>query len=174
MKKLLETKRLYLREFIPSDAEYIFRLHNDVDVMKYISSKKDKGFTMQECESFIEKCMLGYQKHPGIGIWATITKETNEFIGWTTLKHLDKTVDMEIGYRYFKSFWGLGYATEAARALVDYGFDVLNLNKITAIAMIENRASIRVIKKLGMVYKGIENYYNVDVAYYEILKNHSK
>ena len=168
MNIVLETERLIIRQFVPEDAEYIYKLHNDPDVMKYISSKKDEEVTIEECSSFVEHCRSYYKKHTGLGIWATQTKEIGDFIGWTTLKDLDNTEDIEVGYRLQKEFWGNGYATEAAKALIEYGFNELKLDKIVGVALPENKASVRVLQKAGLEYVGIKKYYNTDVVFYEI------
>ena len=168
MKKVLETERLIIRQFIPEDTGYIYKLHNDPDVMKYISTKKSKEVTRDECKSFIEGCRKYYKKHPGLGIWAAQTKASGDFIGWTALKDLDNTEDIEVGYRLLKEFWGNGYATESSKALIEYGFNELKLNKLVAVALPENTASVRVLVKAGMEYKGIKKYYNADVVFYQI------
>ncbi len=170
MNIVLETERLYLRELSDEDASFIHKLHNDTDVMKYISSKSDKEVTFKECQGFISKCKDYYINHKGMGIWATIAKSDNAFIGWTTLKDLDNSETIELGYRYLKKHWGKGYATEASKALLDYGFNILGLSSISAVAMPQNTASINVMKKIGMKYDGIKNFYNTDVAYYKIEK----
>ncbi len=170
MKIVLETDRLYLRELTDSDTKHIHKLHNDPDVMKYISSKKDTEITFEECSNFILKCKKYYTEHPGMGIWATVIKENDDFIGWTTIKDLDNTNIIEIGYRYLKKYWGKGYATEASKALTGYGFNTLNLSSIAAVAMQKNKASARVMQKIGMKYIGIKNFYNTEVVYYQIDK----
>jgi len=171
MKILLETQRLILREFIDDDSRLLFKLHNDPAVMKYIPHKKPLDVPMERCEKFITHFISEYNKKPGYGLFATILKETNEFIGWSEINHLDNTEEVEIGYRYLKEFWGMGYATEAARALVEYGFNILNLDKLVGVAMADNKASTRVLEKAGMEYLEIRQYYDTDVAYYEIFKS---
>ncbi len=82
--------------------------------------------------------------------------------------HLDNTETIELGYRYHKKFWGNGYGTEVSRALLQYGFDTINLDSIAAIALPENKASIRIMEKIGMRFIGLKNYYNAEVAFYQI------
>ncbi len=59
---------------------------------------------------------------------------------------------VDLGYRLKKEYWGMGYATEASKAIIDHGFNVLNLDLIIAIALPENKASIRIMEKVGMIY----------------------
>ena len=168
MKKIIETERLYLREFTAADSKDLYMLDNDKDVMRYISTLYHKEITMSECERSIKRSMDYYRTHEGFGIWATILKESDDFIGWTTLKNLDNSDIIELGYRYHKKFWGNGYGTEISKALVQYGFDTLKLSSIAAVALPQNKASIRIMQKIGMEYIGIKHFYNADVAYYEI------
>ena len=104
-------------------------------------------------------------------MFAAVKKDSGEFIGWNEINNLDYTDDIEIGYRYFKNYWGKGYATEMSMALVDYGFNQLNLEKLVGVAMPGNKASLRVLEKIGMKYIGMRRYYGGDFAYYQILKS---
>src|SRR5690606_7313539 len=83
--------------------------------------------------------------------WAVINKETGEFLGWCGLK-LDGN-ETDIGFRFFEKFWNKGYATESAKACLDYGFNDLRLNEIIGRAMKENTASIKVLEKIGLKYE---------------------
>lgn len=84
--------------------------------------------------------------------WAVHLKSTNEFIGWCGLKYLAESNEVDLGYRFFKKHWSKGYATESAKAVLEYGTIVLKLKSIVARAAKENTASIHVLKKLGMTY----------------------
>ena len=155
---VLVTKRLILREFEFSDDEAMYRLNSDEDVMRYTGDVRFNS--IEESRNLIKK-YPDYEKN-GFGRWATITKKDKEFIGWCGLKKLeDNTVD--IGYRFFKKHWNKGYATEAASACLEYGFEVLGLEEIIANADKENMGSIRVMEKIGMnfekefAYDGIED-----------------
>src|SRR5690606_30529073 len=82
--------------------------------------------------------------------WLMHLKETGEFIGWCGLKYLADENQTDLGYRLLKKHWNKGYATEASRACLDYGFHVLGLKKIIARAMKPNVNSIKIMQKLGM------------------------
>lgn len=166
---ILKSERLILRQFFKDDEPYIFKLHNDADVMKYISSNKGH-YSHEECREFITRQIKYYASHPGLGIWAAVNKSKGEFIGWVALKDLDNSEYIEVGYRLLKEHWGKGYATDATKALINYGFNKLDLDKITAVALPENKASTNVMQKAGMKYVGIKKYYNADVVFYEINK----
>lgn len=147
MKKILETERLYLREFELSDADAMFQLNNTWEVIKYTG---DPPFSSEaEALQFLQN--YDAYERTNMGRWAVIVKETDEFIGWCGLKrHDDGMVD--IGFRFFKSEWGKGYATEAAKATLDFGFKTLRIPEIMGRAARENHASLHVLDKLGMTY----------------------
>lgn len=170
MKILLETDRLILREFVEEDAKHIYKMHNDPEVMKYIPHKEPLNVPMEQCEKFITHFIDIYKKQPGYGLYAATIKDTGEFIGWNEINPLDGTDEVEIGYRYLKEFWGHGYATEASKALVTHGFTTLGLDKLVGVAMPDNKASTRVLEKIGMEYVEMRNYYKCDLAYYQMFK----
>lgn len=147
MNTIIETPRLFLREFQPSDADAMFQLNEDWEVIQYTG---DPPFnSVADARNFIES-YSDYKKN-GFGRWAVIVKESDEFVGWCGLKkHDDGMID--IGFRFFKKDWGKGYATESAMACLEYGFNRLGLNDIVGRAARNNVASIRVLEKLGMNY----------------------
>ena len=153
MKIILQTPRLLLREIELSDTEAMFELNSDPEVMKYTG---DVSFeSLEQTKNFIQN-YPDYKKN-GFGRNAVILKETGEFLGWCRLKKLpDGTVD--IGYRFLKQHWNKGYATESAKAMIDFGFDHYGLTEIIGNAAIENYPSIRVFEKLGMSYANTRDY----------------
>lgn len=91
----------------------------------------------------------------GIGRWAVTLKSTGEFLGWSGLKLITEPINShinyyDVGYRFIKEYWGKGYATESAKAAIDFGFEVLKAPEIIGIADIKNLESIRVLEKLGL------------------------
>jgi ribosomal-protein-alanine N-acetyltransferase len=145
---VLTTERLILREFELTDAEAMFNLNRDEEVLRYTG---DKQFESIEDANNFFKNYPDYEKN-GFGRWALVTKGDKEVIGWCGLKkHEDNTVD--IGYRIFKNQWNKGYATEASIACLEYGFQVFELDEIIANAATENKASIRVMEKIGMEFQ---------------------
>ncbi|WP_372793053.1 GNAT family N-acetyltransferase [Lutibacter sp.] len=149
MKIILETERLYLREFIASDGFHFYHLNNDFEVLRYTGNQPFKS--LEEAMIFIKN--YSDYKRNGYGRWAVCIKETHEFIGWCGLKFEEKKEETDLGYRFYKKHWGKGYATEAAKACVNYGFSVLKLKKLIGRVSIKNIASIEVLKKCGFIYK---------------------
>ncbi|MEJ7643438.1 MAG: GNAT family N-acetyltransferase [Chryseolinea sp.] len=143
--KVVETKRLILREILSSDFDELYRMNSDPIVMKYVGN----GSTRSEEQMKIELQMLisHYTRKPGLGIWATILKESDTFLGASGLVYYDNTPEIEIGYRMLKEYWNKGYASEASFGLLNYGFRTLGLKKIVSSAHVENFASRRVLEK---------------------------
>ncbi|WP_111708687.1 GNAT family N-acetyltransferase [Lutibacter citreus] len=147
MKIILETKRLYLREFESLDGVHFFHLNNNPEVLKYTGDSAFKN--IDEANKFINN--YSDYKLNGYGRWAVCLKDTNEFIGWCGLK-LDN-YEVDLGFRFFQKYWGLGYASESAKACVEYGFSKLKIKKIIGRAYIKNKASIKVLQKCNLVFE---------------------
>ena len=147
-KIILETARLFLREITPEDAQFAYDLNLDPDVIRYTG---DSAFTsVSDARSFLEK-YDHYTKY-GFGRWAVADKNSHELLGWCGLKYTPENDEHDVGYRFFKRNWNRGYATESAKACVDYGFTSLGLQTIVGRAMRENLASIKVLQKAGLHY----------------------
>lgn len=146
---LIETPRLVLKEMSEADAQDLFDLNNDPEVMRFTGDQSFKN--INEVFDYVDNYQHIYQKH-GYGRLSLFNKETNEYLGWCGLKYLEQKNETDLGYRLKKQFWGKGFATEAASACLDDGFDRLQLDCIFATAMKENMPSINIFKKLGLKY----------------------
>ena len=149
---ILETKRLLLRRFISSDLEDLFAFYSDPDVTKYIP---DAPRSYEETKEELEWFLNGHPKFPELGLWATIYKETGQFIGrcgllpWT----IDGQQEVEVAFALSKAYWGQGLATEVAQALVHYGFEHLGFSRLICLIDNDNRGSINVATKVGMAFE---------------------
>jgi RimJ/RimL family protein N-acetyltransferase len=140
-----QTPRLYLRELNPEDAENFYLLNLDPDVMRYTG---DVAFnSIHEAKSFLEN-YDHYEKHE-FGRWAVQRISDDVFLGWCGLKYSPELDEVDLGFRFFKSFWNQGFATEAASLCLELGFGKFELKRIVGRAMSENLASIRVLEKIG-------------------------
>ncbi len=167
MKFIIETERLLLREFILDDAEKKFyQLNLNPNVIRYTGNTAFKS--IDEAKSFLEN--YNDYKTNGYGRWAVINKSNNEFIGWCGLKYDKLENETDIGFRFFEEEWNKGYATESATACLQYGFEVLKLNRIIGRAMKENTASIKVLEKIGLVYETDCVFENKEAVIYKIEK----
>jgi len=149
MTPIISTERLYFREFTLEDAQLLVNLNSDPRVTKY--TEKGSITTLEEAIKRLQTDILP-QYGNKLGRWAVFLKTNNEFIGWCGVKYIEKENIYTLGYRFFPQHWGKGYATEAAKASLEYATNVLGIKNIVAKAMKENTASIRVMKKLGMIY----------------------
>ncbi|HEX9979349.1 MAG TPA: GNAT family N-acetyltransferase [Flavobacterium sp.] len=171
MKTSFETPRLLLRELQPYDDHGMFELDSDPEVHRYLGNQPVQS--IEESRSHIDH-ICGQYITNGIGRWAVILKETNEFIGWAGLK-LEKNVNgydsfYDLGYRFIPKHWGKGYATEAAKAWVDFGFNEMNLGIINAYTSLENKASQNTLKKCGLRLVNTFIYDNEPELWYEITR----
>ena len=149
MNVIFETPRLYLRQFTLEDAALLLQLNSDPEVLKYLHEP------ILQNEAHAKKILTKVifpQYENRLGRWAVFVKENNEFIGWCGLKYRSEPDEYDLGYRFIKTAWGKGYATEAASYTLRYGFETLRLEVITGRAHIENKASLKVLEKTGMKY----------------------
>src|SRR5882762_3608868 len=128
MNIILQTPRLYLRQFTVNDATLIQQLNSDPEVLKYLH---EPLLESEEHAKTILTTIILPQYQNNLGRWAIHTKDNNEFIGWCGLKYLIETDEIDLGYRLIKSAWGKGFALEAAQYCLDYGFNQLHLKTIT-------------------------------------------
>ena len=159
MNLLLETERLVLRPLELSDAEAMFEMDKNQDVHKYLWKKP--ASSINESIEVIEYVRKQYERN-NIGRFATILKDTNEFIGWTGIKYINDHIEngntnfYDYGYRLNQNFWNKGYATEASKTWLEYAFNKMNIQELNAYTHAENGASNYILQKVGFNF--IENY----------------
>jgi ribosomal-protein-alanine N-acetyltransferase len=167
----LETERLLLRKIGVDDADDMFEYGRDPEVTKYLMWEPHR--TVDDSIEFIRWVMRQYDAGE-IAPWGMEIKETGKFIG--TVGYHEWNVRhgrAEIGYSLARSFWGLGYMTEAVRAVIDFGFGVMGLNRVEANCFIENKGSARVMEKCGMKFEAILRQHLFVKGRYEDVKMYS-
>lgn len=152
----LETQRLILRKFEETDAERLFLLDSDPEVMKYIGLPPLSDIT--ESENVIKMIQQQYLDN-GVGRLAVIEKESGLLISWSGLKLITQEINgynniYDLGYRFIPEYWGKGYALESAKASLDFGFNDLKAETIYAHAHYENEGSNYILRKLGFEKTG--------------------
>ena len=167
---ILETPSLILRELELGDAEGMFLLDSNPEVHRYLGNKPIK--TIEESLKIIEFVQDQYKKY-GIGRWAVIHKDTNEFVGWSGLKYNPTTTNgvsnyYDLGYRFRQEFWGNGYGLESAQVCLKYGFDNMQLPSLYAAAHQANIASNKILKNIGFKNMGAFNYEQERQIWYKI------
>lgn len=159
MNLILETPRLLMRPLELSDAEAMFAMDNNPNVHKYLWQNPTQ--TIEETIGIIKYVQNQYVENK-IGRFATILKETGEFIGWTGIKFITEKPEngninfYDYGYRLDEKFWNKGFASEATVAWFDHGFHQMNIETMNAYAHAENGASNHILEKHGMQF--IEDY----------------
>ncbi|MGP8060185.1 MAG: GNAT family N-acetyltransferase [Acidimicrobiales bacterium] len=145
----LTTERLVLRRWGPAHLDALADLHADPEVMATLS---DRTLTRAESDRFARHQELGFEHH-GHAMWA-VELASGELIGAAGLSAVDFdapfTPAVDVGWRLARAHWGHGYATEAARAAIGYGFDTLGLVEIVAFTSVHNARSEAVMRRLGM------------------------
>lgn len=143
-----------------NDADLLFELDQDSEVMRYINGGK-KTCMDDILAVFIPRLESYADQHKGWGIWKvslTMDKQSDTYLGWILVRPMDFFTDtpqwdnLEIGWRFKQIAWGKGYATEAAQAVIALVTQEPHLNFISAIALEENLGSINIMKKLGMTF----------------------
>lgn len=165
---LFETPRLLLREKTVEDAPFFLELNSDPEVTRYTGDHAFKNLT--EAEDIVRYVIAQYKKN-GYGRWLVCLKENNEPLGWCGLKYHDDDGDTDLGYRFLQKHWGKGYATEAGRACLHYGFRQLGLKRIIGRTNTANIASVQVLKKLGMTFFKEDLLDDAPTYIYHILKD---
>ena len=158
MNIIIETSRLLLRTFTLSDAPLIYELNIDPDVTRYTG---DPIKNLDHAQQVLEQVILPQYALYNHGRWAVHVKPELDpicigFIGWCGLKTRPERNEIDLGYRFMKKAWGKGYASEAAFACLQYGFEKLSLPRVVGRAMPQNIGSLRVLEKCGMQYIGEE------------------
>jgi ribosomal-protein-alanine N-acetyltransferase len=150
---ILVTKRLILRDLQPSDATDVLVFRGDSIVQKY---DDPIIHTDAEARLFIDELHAEYNNQEGIS-WAVTLKKQDVVIGAFGLHHWDRFHRRaEAGYGLARAYWGQGIGSEALRAIIQFGYDQMNLNRIYARTIADNHESVRLLERLGFQLEGIQ------------------
>ncbi len=162
---IIETERLYLREFTKNDFDEVVKYLQDIETMYAY----EKVYSDDDINGMLDTHINRY-KNDGYSIWAVILKDSGRLIGQCgiTLQSLDGKVINEIGYIFNKDYWYKGYASEAAIACREYAFNILDLSEVYSLIRVNNYPSQRVAERNGMSIIGEVNkfYNNKDMEHY--------
>ncbi len=163
---ILKTKRLILRHQVIEDLDDLWALYCNPNITQYIP---DAPRSRAEAKEELEWHRHGHPKHPELGLWATIHKESGKFIGrcgllpWT----IEGQYDVEVAYTIVQEYWGQGLGTEAAKGILHYGFEQLHLPRLICLIDPDNMASQRVAEKMGMTLeKKVDGYEGDNVPFF--------
>ena len=170
----ISTERLLLRRMTMKDAQDIFEYSRDPLVAQHVLWDAQRHIS--EAKEYVRYMNRRYRDDLPSS-WGIIDKASGHLVGTIGyMMHSEENASVELGYSLARWVWGKGYATEALRAVIDYTFETMDVNRIEAQHEIDNPASGRVMEKCGMTKEGVlrQRLYNkgkfVDVALYSILR----
>lgn len=147
----LTTDRLGLRRFTAADRQWLVDLYADPVVTRYLGGVRGPD----DVDQMLESRFTGYyDAHPGLGIWLTVERASGTRVGFHLLNNIQGESIIQIGFTLLRPYWGQGYGTEMAAAVLRYGFVDLELPVIAGIASLMNVASQRVLAKIGLERRG--------------------
>lgn len=158
---IIETARLLLRPKTPDDLDAMLALYEDPDVAVWLGWGLGEEVDPVEAQRRLDR-NLEHERMHGFSMWAIVERESGDVVGDCGLQHLDGGPEIEVGWGLLSSRWGRGYATEAARAALAFGFAELALERIVAVIRPENARSRRVAERLGMVEDGRGTYHGIE------------
>lgn len=167
----LRTARLLIRDLTPADAAGLFPIYADAEVRRFIGGEPTRTLAEQQ-EQLAATLDRQSREQPGYGRWAIETLDGGTLVGIVILKHPPDAdgrplPEVEVGWHLGRFAWGHGYATEAARAILDHARDTLRLSTVYAIVRPENVRSIRVTERLGMKPLGLtRRYYGAEALHF--------
>ncbi len=148
----LETDRLILRKMSLDDAEAVFAYASDPEVTRYVIWETHRS--IEDSEGFLRSVVESYENAEE-ATWGIVYKGDRRFVGGCGIVGWDPAhARAEMGYVLSREYWGRGLMTEAVRAMIAFGFERINLNRMEARCIAENVASARVMEKAGMIYEG--------------------
>jgi ribosomal-protein-alanine N-acetyltransferase len=169
MTVVLETERLILREWDRGDADVLFEMCSDPDVMRHIGDGRP-WTDIARAHLWLDRVLEAYSDH-GFGRLAVVEKTSGHVIGSCGFGARTNSQGIDFGYVFARSAWGRGYATEAAQACLRLGFERFGFAEVGADTDLDNFASRRVLEKIGFEFRGLKRYEGdeVDSTYYVAL-----
>jgi ribosomal-protein-alanine N-acetyltransferase len=157
----IRTAQLTLRPILSSDAATLHSIYQTDGVLKYFPYPAPPP--LEKVERFVTYQQTHWEKF-GYGNWAVTIHDDDAIIGWAGLQYLPETDETEVGYLLDKACWGKGYATEATRASLDFGFTNFDFPEIIALVHPDNLASLRVATKCGLMVVERKVYWGVEMV----------
>jgi len=157
----ISTERLIMRGWRESDLAPWAAMNADPEVRRYLGPL----LTFEQASAWVLNFQDDLDRY-GFGFWALEVRASGEFIGFTGLRAMDEDMPftgVELGWRLARAAWGHGYATEAARAALAYGFGILGLPEVVAVTMARNERSRAVMQRIGMTTDPAEDFDDTDV-----------
>jgi ribosomal-protein-alanine N-acetyltransferase len=159
MTTIAETDRLIIRHWREGDVEDAFAIYGDPEVTRYLAGDA-RDTTIDSTREWLAKKLATQAEKAPLGLWAVQERSSGNVIGHALLQYAQINGEdrVEVGYALARAAWGKGYATEIAQAMIQVGFDTLDLAEIYGVVIPENTASRRVLEKVGMRNLGMGDY----------------
>lgn len=157
---VVDTARLRVRWFDPSDGAFIVELLNQPSWIRFIGDKDVK--THEDALRYLEHGPIAMYRRVGFGLYAVELKETGERIGMCGLIKREALQDVDLGFAFLPSFWRNGYAFEAASAVLSYGRRSLGLRRVVAIVSKDNVRSRKLLERLGFHLENVVRFQPAD------------
>jgi [ribosomal protein S5]-alanine N-acetyltransferase len=164
----IETTHLLLRGWTPGDAGVLFNILQEEDILRYFPNPAPPS--RDKAGDYISRQLANWEQF-GYGHWAVVTREDDQVAGWCGLEHLAELDETEVAYLLSKRAWGRGFATEAARAAVRFGFETAGLEQIIGLVHPENAGSVRVLEKCGLRFADRITLWGMEMSRYRV--NHA-
>lgn len=161
----LQTTHLILRPLQPADAEVLYHINQSEGVLQYFPNPAPPP--LERVQRFVTGQQRHWEKY-GYGNWGILPKGEEQIIGWAGLQFLPELNETEVGFLLDRPCWGKGYATEVARASLQFGFEHHHLDHIVALVHPDNLASRRVIEKCGLTYVETLSLWGLELMHYRI------
>jgi RimJ/RimL family protein N-acetyltransferase len=159
----LQTPHLLLRPWAADDAPALFAILQEPNILQYFPPSPPP--TLEKTGRYIAHQLAHWQER-GYGHWAVVTQDDGRVVGWNGLEYLPETDETEVAYLLSRRVWGQGFATEAARAAVEFGLRTCALPAIIGLVHPENAGSIRVLEKCGLVFNNRAVYWGLELLRY--------
>jgi len=161
----IETTRLRLRPYRQDDVDVLHRLWTDPDVRRYLWD--GIVISREQAAAVVDSSIACFETH-GFGQWVVFLRGKDSLIGFCGFRYVGDPPEVELLYGIAPAYWGQGLATEAARAMIRYGFEEYRFDRIFAGADPPNAASFRVMEKAGMTFVNRTRVHGLDAIYYAI------
>lgn len=147
----IHTARLVIRRFKLADGAFIVQLVNQPSWLQWIGNRN--VHTLNDAETYLSSGPLSMYERYGVGLCGV--ELAGSLIGMAGLIKRSPEAEIDLGYAFLPEYWGQGYATEVAQALLNYAINTLKLPRIIATTQLENQQSIKVLERIGMQFEGI-------------------
>lgn len=152
---VIETERLSLRQLSLEDAPFILTLVNQPSFLRYIGDKQVRN--IEDAQQYLLNGPIASYKQNGFGLYLVQLKDGGASIGMCGLIKRAELPNVDIGFAFLPDFWGQGFGFEAATAVLKYGQETLQLDRIVAITSLDNEPSIKLLRRMGFILEEIIN-----------------